>query len=520
MPQVPFPDTADQPPIKFRVRQFGGFNNNVPRSAIADSQFFWIENLMPLAAGDLRSTYAEGAAVYTTTSTFKNVYFFNVAEGPHVIMFFQDGSAVDIDTIVFAPATIATAGTFSSSANVTTNQNPVATQWNANGIVIISQVTANAFWTWDGITLTSNGSNAPTWLTDGLLTPMPSGVRGNALEVYQNRLWVSTPFARFPPTSPVSTLSVSAPANGADFASADGGNVTPAQDATLRLEYNALKQSNGFLYAFGDSNVSQIYNVQTAGSPPLTTYFNQNVDPQVGCTWQNTVQQIGQAIIFANQQGVYAMNGGVPQKISYELDKLFAGANFAIAPTAAVGFVFGIKCYMIAINARDQTNTLRTFICAWDTKEWFILSTINAGLTAIYTQLFNGMLTVWGTDATHLFKLFQVPSASLQKILISKLWAGGESDGGYAVYKKAYRFYAQAIDYSGAGVTITGTVDNDSTTTVALPSLSVAATGTTVTGGDVSAYGRLLGVTQNFSGSDFSLIDFALEYSEDAPFLG
>ena len=145
----------------------------------------------------------------------------------------------------------------------------------------------------------------------------------------------------------------------------------------------------------------------------------------------------------------------------------------------------------------------------------------------------------------HIYKLFQVASSSLSKIFQTKLYSAGSQDDGWITYKKLYRFYFNVQDYSGAGVTLTGTMDSELSsinlsvsTTAAFfeftnsaaaiihfqnASLSTILWGvksTGISGSDVSQYGRMLGATESVVAADFSLIAFAMQYSYDATFLG
>jgi len=542
MPVPRAPDTpVGQRPLKFYIRDYGGINRNVPRHSLRDDQQFWMENLMPVSPANLRGMYSEGAAIFNAGSkTIVNVYFYNLSSNPFAIMFFSDGTATQVNTSTGVTVTVSNvANTFFTGGTL-----PVAAQWNATGIVITSEASANAFWAWDGTTLTTQPSNGPTWLTNGATTAMPAGLHGSAIEVYQNRVWITTP-PSVALTTPSAVLHNSAPSNGADFLTADGAGATPQQDSSLRFVFNALRQSNGFLYLLGDSNISAVSNVQTGGSPVVTTYSNQNLDPQTGCTWQNTAQLYGQALIFANQQGVYLLNGGIVQKISFELDRMFAQANFSVVPSAAVAMIFGVKCYLLLMQVPDQNNSPRNVILLWNTQKWWVGSQINQNISQIYTQEFNGVMTAWGCDGKNLIPLFQVPSINLQKIIQSKFWHGGQDDDSFIIFKKAYRFYYEVQDYSGLGFTLNGTIDAEAgATTLSLaaqPGLIIFVNSTngviTFTNGaggainwqvggnstnasDVAAYGLHLGYTFTAVGSDFALGAMALLYSEDVMMLG
>src|SRR5262249_32932488 len=135
------------------------------------------------------------------------------------------------------------------------------------------------------------------------------------------------------------------------------------------------KQSNGFLYSFGDSSINVISNVQTGGSPVTTTLNNQNVDPQVGTIWPGTVHAFGRGIMFANPSGVYALYGGAAEKVSDKLDGLFADANFTTTiPSAGVATIFGVRTFIYNMFTTDYLGVNRNIMCLWDGKKWFLAS--------------------------------------------------------------------------------------------------------------------------------------------------
>jgi hypothetical protein len=546
MPQLPprFPDTSPgKPPLRFWVQRHRGIYRHAPRASIADEQYFWLENLMPIAPGNARALWAEGASIFTASGilTIVNAFFYNLGTAPFAIVFLSDGSAIQVPAQGGAGVSVGPANTFYAGGYI-----PVAAQWNASGIVIVTEATdPNGYWAWDGSTLYGSLQAAPNWLTNNTPTLMPAGVHGNWIEVYQQRAWTVAPPTGSGPTSVPATITNSAPSNGADFTIPDGAGTTPQQDSSLRYQFTVMKQSNGFLYLIGDSNIAVISNVQTGGAPTITTFSNINLDPMTGCTFPLSAQLFGQAVIYANRIGVFVLNGGVVQKISDDVDDLFTVADFSVQPSAAVAMIFGRRCYILLLRTTDQNNTLRNVLLVWNGTDWFVASQINT-LVQIFSQESNSILTAFGTDGKNLWPLFQTPNASLQKIWKSKLWAGGQNDDGWINFKKTYRFYWQIFDYSGAGLTLTGTIDTEGTNSASLSLSSVVSVfnfvngsgqifqftpsgggviqwgvqGVSLSGNDVATYGLLLGSTMTLTGSDFSLISHGLEYAEDAPFLG
>ena len=551
MPNPSFPDAADAAPLVWHIQQFAGINTQASRPAINDQEFSWLQNYMPVGAGNMRTLWSNGGVIYTAPGgkTIVYYYFFNIATVQQCAVFLSDGTAVQVNPVTLAQVTISSnAGDFYAGGYP-----PAATQWTAAGIIIVTEATnPNGYFAWDGSQLYRPGQNAPNWLTNITPTVMPSGIHGNAVETYQNRAWVTTPNET--PSIP-SIISQSVGGNGANFNTGDGGGSTPQQDSSLRATFTALRQTNGFLYYFGDSAIGVISNPQTTGGN--TTYSNQNVDPQRGTSWPGTVAQfttsLGPGIMFANPQGVFVVVGGTAQKVSGDLDGLFANGDFGtVTPTAGVAIVFGITVYAILIKTVDFNGNPVTIMCLTDGKgnarqdgfRWW-LATQDRALTQIRPSEINSNLQTWGCDGTRLFQCFAAPSLTLPKLFQTKFFPG-QSPAEYIIYKKFYRLYFLAKDNSGSGVSFTGTIDGANSSTAITPSatslgqlifvnnsnrviqfvnvsaviiiFSLAAI--PIYGSNGVAYDLLLGLTLSSLNSDFSLVCITMLYANDSPYVG
>jgi hypothetical protein len=364
--------------------------------------------------------------------------------------------------------------------------------------------------------------------------PMPSGISGNAISIFQSRVFIENG----------AQTQISAPQNGANFATAQGGTSFFSTDSFLKSQYSKAYQSNGFQYLIGDSSINVISNIQTGGSPTETTFNNQNVDPQMGSIWKDTVQPFGRGIMFANPSGIYALYGGAAEKVSDKLDGLFANANFTTTtPTAGVATLFGVRVFLFNFNTIDLNGVRRNLMALWDGKKWFLAS---QPLVPIFigTQEINSVLTIWGTDGTNLFQMFTTPSVTLSKILQTKLWSGDS----YLVVKQALRNYCLGTDFSGNGFSLSGTLDtvsdvfgfvqkpktlsaglqfvqwqnnaaqnvqfvNNAAQNVNFLSNAVLS----LLGTNVNAMASLLGETLNITGSDFTLVALTLLYKRIGP---
>lgn len=274
-----------------------------------------------------------------------------------------------------------------------------------------------------------SGANRAAYAT---ITLMPFGISGDALETYQSRVWIlnQTP-ASYVVNPPTGNFAVSAPESLVDFATSDGGLLFTNSDRFLQTKYVNVRQSNGYLYFTGDGSVSVVSNVQTSGSPATTSFNYQNVDPQIGQSWRDTMQDFSRTILFGNETGVYGLYGGSVNKVSAKLDQLFTTAVFpasgGLTPTSAVATLFDIKHYLMLMTFLDpDTGAAVNKMITWNEKDWVITSQTVA-LTYVGSQKVSSKLYAWGTDGTALYPLFNQPSASLTKRMDTKHYGAPQS---------------------------------------------------------------------------------------------
>lgn len=362
------------------------------------------------------------------------------------------------------------------------------------------------------------------------VTLMPFGINGASIETYQSRVWVAAK-TKFSFTSASSV---------SNFSTAVGGGSGPAVDSFLREQITGLRQANGFLYRFGDSSINVISNVQTS-STATTTFNDANVDPQVGSAWRDSIQAFGRALVFANPSGVYALYGGAAEKVSSQLDGLFANASFntgeaGLTPTSAVATIFGIKVYMLLFTTVNPlTNAAENMICIWDGGRWFTATQLVTP-TILATQEINSELTAWGCDDTNIYRLFQTPSATLEKVFQTKLVALPS----YIVKNQALAVSFIVQVESDVGGTLDITVDNEQGsggvtqrtveltlqfvgsgpiqfTGLAGADLDFSSMGLVIDHFGVSNYGSLLGMTTTTQVPDLTMISQTLLLREFSP---
>ncbi len=269
----------------------------------------------------------------------------------------------------------------------------------------------------------------------------PFGISGTCIETYQGRAWIANgPIVYF-----------AAPGSFTDFATSNGGGNFTSGDNFLKVGYTRLVNTNGFLYLIADSSMNYISGVTTSGTPPTTTFTNQNADPEIGTPYPYSVLTRGRDIVLANSFGVHVSRGAALEKVSEALDGVFnsiAGFGSLSQLSSAKATVFAKKIWMVLAQIVDPvTNTTQNKLLIWNGKEWYASIQDFGPLTFIATQEINSVLTAWGTDGLVIKPLFQTPSTGFQKTIQSRYW---DQPGGYQFSKATGRFWS-VWNYNVAG---------------------------------------------------------------------
>ena len=301
------------------------------------------------------------------------------------------------------------------------------------------------------------GANRAAYATVNL---MPFGVSGSAMESFLSRVWIVAPAQATYETSPATTqFTVGAPGSVWDFDTSSGAASQSSVDSYLQIAYTGVRQSSGYLYFFGDKSVSVASNVATSGSPTITTFNYQNVDPQAGLTWRDTLQDFGRAELMMGTTGVYGLYGGSATKVSQKMDGVFLNAVFppfvgAVTPSSALATLFGIKHYLALMTVRDpDTDSPRNAMVGWSEKEWGVYSQSPA-LTFINSQAVGTTFYAYGTDGAKIYPLFAAPSTNISKRLETKYYGGDRP----FIVKSLRAVWMTASDLSAGGVGISGSL--------------------------------------------------------------
>jgi len=419
--------------------EFAGVNTSTSRPGVDDKQAFWLDGFMPIGRRFARTLYGVGDPIVFSDSAVISFFgFINIGSTPYCIVIHIDGSVHAVNTDTYASSEIAPAGTITSPSRL----NVGICQYGNEYLIIVSSQT-NGYFIWDGTTFYEPGDS----FSGGTV---PTGISGTAVETYAGRVWIAN--------GPGITFS--APGSLRDFTTGSGGGNFESSDSFLRVRFTQLVQTNGFLYLVADSSVNYISGVQTSGTPPTTTFTNQNADPEIGSPWPSTVGTFGRNILFANAFGAHVSYGAAVTKISEALDGVWNTVpNFAgLVPSAAKSIVFGKRCWSVLLPIIDpisgqQVNKL----LMWNGKVWWA-SEQDVSLIYIANQEIDSVLTTWGTDGSSIYPLFDTPSTAFLKTAQSRLW---DTPVGYEMVKTVNRVWAMGYVFDVDDETVDISLDNE-----------------------------------------------------------
>lgn len=330
--------------------------------------------------------------------------------------------------------------------------------------------TTGGLYAWDGTTLSAPTQPAPDWLTDQAETTpnvppggytMPVGLPGiYCMEVYQSRLFVAGK----------DVISFSAPSNGADFSTTDGGGSFGYFGNKLTYSYMDLAASAGYLYCFGDSSIDIIANVNLSGQgtpqSPYTTIFNyENLDPQCGQRFPRPVGRIGRYMQMYNGAGIFEVQGGEAREIGARVTNTYNTLDTSLyLPTMCPATMFGFRVLLCNGRFTDPWGVTRNLLLMWHPVrgsagsggEFWSIASQNLELTHIGAYEQDSIITPYGTDSHSLYQLFAKPDNALIKKLSSKFLRGQGMQ--QLTIKNWKRLFLELYDNFGGGVSLTGKI--------------------------------------------------------------
>jgi len=131
------------------TKQFKGINSKNNRTAIQETEFSWLENIMPLGYGNLKALNAPDNQSVTFSNDVSQLFSVNINNKDYVLAFENDGRCEFVDLATNTKGNVAVTGTFSNSGMR-------VSQWKSERALILDP--AKGYYTWNGTNLVFVGS--------------------------------------------------------------------------------------------------------------------------------------------------------------------------------------------------------------------------------------------------------------------------------------------------------------------------------------------------------------------------
>jgi len=242
-----------------------------------------------------------------------------------------------------------------------------------------------------------------------------------------------------------------------DFTSVSAGSFV-LTDETLHGNIQQILSANNFLYIFGDDSINVISNVNV-NTNGITLFTNTNVSASVGSKRPYAIFPYFRSVLFLNDYGVYALVGSTTSKLSDPLDGIFPNIDFTYPIYAGQVLINNILCAAFNFRYYDAvfTQSYRYIQAVFFEKKWFLTSQGN-NLAYITSIPLGGKITLFGTDGTTLYQLYQSTSAAITSRIQTALLPMGDP----IRTKQALKMGIEATATNTSSITMSATIDSES----------------------------------------------------------
>jgi len=254
------------------------------------------------------------------------------------------------------------------------------------------------------VTITGTGGNT------AVLQPIVSNNQNVGVATFSGRVWVAQG----------RTVYYSAAGFYSDFTSVSAGALT-LTDSTLHGNIVQLLAANNFLYIFGDDSINVFSDVRVV-TGGVTIFTNTNVSASVGTKRPYAIFPYFRSVLFMNDYGVYALVGSTTSKLSDSLDGMIPNIDFNSPIYAGQVLLNNILCAAFNFRYYDAvfSQSYRYIQAVFFEKKWFITSQ-NDNLSYITTVPVSGKISLFGSDGTTLYRLYNDNTNNISSIVQTAL---------------------------------------------------------------------------------------------------
>lgn len=381
-----------------QLREWKGMNTTATRPGIEDTEFAWLENMIAIGPANAKIVPGVGPTISggALPATISTIWGFTLNGVSVLLVVGVNGAIAQVNTATNAITAVAGAGTVTTACRMAI--------WQSSPILIIDPT--KGYFSWDGTTFTTI-----------------SAIRlGSALAAFEGRVWIVTPNSR--------TITFTSPNTFNDFTPANGSGSVTISDSVFVGNITNVLSALEQLWIVGPGAVDAITNVQTAGTPLVTTFSLTNIVSNVGTTLPTSLSTFFRTILFQTPYGVWAIVGSTPQKLSAKLDGLFPKLTLGSDAPAAVGTAHNVFIWATLATFNDpgtipgSTPGPRQILLCFADGKWFIGA---AGAITWITGVVSaaGVPQIWATTGSGVFPLFADVTVAVPYVVQTKLFDMG-----------------------------------------------------------------------------------------------
>lgn len=467
--------------FNFPFQDFAGMNTQSDRTAINDTQFGWLENIIPIGRANLQAIPGPGPNLAKIPDGYGNLshgiegqigatgyqfwltdtgalFSFNVgtpgftliaAAGtfsntgvdmtmwgtqylllvdPNKGYFIYDGNFLYTKGNVFAFTVTAGGSGYTSTPNVSVSGGSGA---GAAGVATVSGGAVTA------ITVTNIGTGYQPG--DTLTVSITGGGGSSATATLSVMQWnpFGAPLAVGLPYIAVGfgraviianrNIIASVGGNPNDFALADGGGFFPVNDEYHLGPLTHIFAGNSYLYVRSASAVDTISAITstTANNSTTTTISRNNLSTNLGSVYDQVDTIFLRSYVTANQYGAYAFAGMVPEKISDDMDGIWPNIDFTQNFVTGQCQIFNKLVFYVFCTFKDPVLGSRPVFLVNLQGKWLV-SSQKTNIKFAVTSQYNGQSIVYATDGKNLFQCFVNQTEGIPWRISTKLYDFGQ----------------------------------------------------------------------------------------------
>lgn len=397
--------SREQQAASFVFTQFGGMDTAAARQCIDDTEFAWLENVVPIGSGNLA-----------------------VVPGNTGIGGGFTGTVTDIHDFVVAGVLYKVVQTFVSAGNY----NIYAINLSNNSQSLIANTVALSYFSiWQNqYVLIVNSVNYSRWDPVNGPVVISNSVTGGPIAVWGGRVWIASN----------RTVQFTAPNSFSDFTVADAGGNAVLTNAAMQGPIVSMVAAGDWLYVLGDGCTVAFSEIQVINSAPPVTLFNiTQVSDVIGVNSVSDAMAFEGTLIILNGRGVTQFQGLTPVYLSGPMDGFLANVDQTKNSGLAVTVLYNKLCLLALVY---YTPNSQYYIMAYFEGKWFLL---NVGKTVVAVSWgdIHSTATGYFTDGTNIYSIGTNTAGSVAGQVQTKLY-----DGGSPVYMKELLRYGMEFNFN------------------------------------------------------------------------